>query len=100
MIHIVFNEPDIEVISKAIALDESLQGEILLIRDDFAVGPLTDIYSQEGISGRQDWWRMLLKGTEAENLVVREKLIHVYLYYRLRLVVCRNLIRQMFVNLI
>jgi hypothetical protein len=60
MIHIVFNEPDIEVISKAIALDESLQGEILLIRDDFAVGPLTDIYSQEGISGRKDWWRMLL----------------------------------------
>jgi hypothetical protein len=69
MIHIVFNEPDIEVISKAIALDESLQGEILLIRDDFAVGPLTDIYSQEGISSRKDWWRMLLKGTESENMV-------------------------------
>jgi hypothetical protein len=69
MIHIVFNEPDIEVISKAIALDESLKGEILLIRDDFAVGPLTDIYSQEGISWRKDWWRMLLKGTDAENAV-------------------------------
>jgi hypothetical protein len=69
MIHIVFNEPDIEVISKAITLDESLKGEILLIRDDFAVGPLADIYSQEGVSGRKDWWRMLLKGTDAENAV-------------------------------
>jgi len=83
MIHIVFNEPDIDVISKAIALDESLQGEIMLIRDDYAVGPVTDIYSQEGIAGRKDWWRMLLKGTESENAVDEGKVNDELVFSRL-----------------
>ena len=66
MIHIVFNEPDVEVISKAIELDETLSGQILLVRDDYAVGPLNNIHSEEGIAERKDWWRMVLKGTDAE----------------------------------
>ena len=65
MIHIVFNEPDVEVISKAIELDETLSGQILLVRDDYAVGPLNYIHSEEGIAERKDWWRMVLKGTDA-----------------------------------
>ena len=69
MIHIVFNEPDVEVISKAIELDETLSGQILLVRDDYAVGPLNNIYSEEGIAERKDWWRMVLKGTDAEQTV-------------------------------
>ncbi|MEY4661032.1 MAG: hypothetical protein RLZZ42_984 [Bacteroidota bacterium] len=69
MIHIVFNEPDVEVISKAIALDEGLQGELVLVRDDYAVGPLNEIYLPEGIEARKDWWRMVLRGTEAEQTV-------------------------------
>jgi hypothetical protein len=39
MIHIVFNEPDVKVLQNAIELDESLSGEIVLIKDDYAVGP-------------------------------------------------------------
>ncbi len=39
MIHIVFNEPDVAVLQKAIELEESMQGEVVLIRDDYAVGP-------------------------------------------------------------
>lgn len=69
MIHIVFNEPDVEVIGKAIQLDDALTGQILLVRDDYAVGPLNNIYSEEGIAERKDWWRMVLKGTEAEQAV-------------------------------
>jgi Domain of unknown function (DUF1835) len=56
MIHIVFNEPDVEVISKAIALDEGLQGELVLVRDDYAVGPLNDIYLPEGIEAHGTAW--------------------------------------------
>ncbi len=37
MIHIVFNEPDVAVLQQAIELDESLQGDVILIRDDYAV---------------------------------------------------------------
>ena len=37
MIHIVFNEADVSVLKKAIEIDESLQGEVILVRDDYAV---------------------------------------------------------------
>jgi len=69
MIHIVFNEPDIEVLKKAIELDASLSGEVLLIRDDYAVGPLLDIYTPEGAAVRKDWWRMIFAGSDHEGIV-------------------------------
>jgi hypothetical protein len=62
MIHIVFNEADVAVLQQAIELDESLQGEVLLVRDDYAVGPLTNIYTVEGIEARKNWWREVLTG--------------------------------------
>ncbi len=62
MIHVVFNEADVNIMQQAILLDETLQGEILLIRDDYAVGPLKDIYSAEGIEARKNWWREILAG--------------------------------------
>ncbi len=61
MIHIVFEEANIEALQKSFELDPSLQGEIVSIRDDYAVGPLTDIYSEEGIQNRNQWWRDILK---------------------------------------
>lgn len=60
MIHIVFEQANVEVLKNAIALDESLAGEILEIKDDYAVGPITDIYTQEGYQQRRDWWKALL----------------------------------------
>ncbi len=69
MIHIVFQEPDVAVLQQAIALDNSLQGEIVLIRDDFAVGPIKDIYTEEGIALRKNWWRDVLTGTDLEAKV-------------------------------
>jgi hypothetical protein len=69
MIHVVFNEPDIEVLKKAMELDASLSGEVLLIRDDYAVGPLMDIYTPEGAAARKDWWRMIFAGSDHEGIV-------------------------------
>jgi len=48
MIHIVFEQPNVEVLTKAIELDKTMQGDIIEIKDDFAVGPLLDIYETEG----------------------------------------------------
>jgi len=44
MIHIVFNTADIAALASAIELDETLSGKIIEIKDDYAVGPLMDIY--------------------------------------------------------
>lgn len=69
MIHIVFNEPDVKVLQEAIAMDESLAGEVVLIRDDFAVGPLGNIYVGEGINARKEWWREVLQGGDYEDKI-------------------------------
>jgi Domain of unknown function (DUF1835)/Protein of unknown function len=67
MIHIVFNEADVTVLQQAIELDESLQGEVLLVRDDYAVGPLHEIYTDEGIEARKNWWREVLSGGDGDG---------------------------------
>lgn len=61
MVHIVFQEADIEALKKAIELDESIAGEVLQIKDDYAVGPLAKMNDSEGWQQRRDWWRMLLE---------------------------------------
>jgi Domain of unknown function (DUF1835)/Protein of unknown function len=67
MIHIVFNEPDVAVLQQAIELDEILAGEVLLVRDDYAVGPIKDIYTEEGIEARKNWWRDVLSGGDGDG---------------------------------
>jgi hypothetical protein len=63
MMHVVFNEPDISVLKQAISLDETMEGEVLLIRDDYAVGPLAQLDQPEGWQARRDWWKMLLEAS-------------------------------------
>jgi hypothetical protein len=60
MIHIVFNTADIAAIEAAIELDETLAGKVVEIKDDYAVGPLLDIYETEGYQSRRDWWQNVL----------------------------------------
>lgn len=60
MIHIVFNESEVELMQQVIALDETLAGEVVQIKDDFAVGPLTDLDTDEGWQARFHWWMQRL----------------------------------------
>jgi len=61
MLHIVFNEADIEVLKKAQELDETLAGEVIIIRDDYAVGPIENLFETEGYQQRRDWWRAVIE---------------------------------------
>lgn len=67
MIHLVFNEADCTVLLQAMELDESLQGTIVQLHDDYAVGPLFEMYSEQGIAARRTWWREILSGSEFEK---------------------------------
>jgi hypothetical protein len=67
MIHIVFNEADIKALSDAIAMDETLHGEVIQIKDDYAVGPLANIYVGEGIDARTQWWADVLAGGDYDG---------------------------------
>lgn len=67
--HIVFQQEDVKTLSKAFELDDSLRSEIFEIKDDFAVGPLHNIYTDEGIEERKQWWRNVLSGGDYDGHV-------------------------------
>ncbi len=62
MIHIVFNEADVKVLNEVIEMDETLAGKVLQIKDDYAVGPLDELYTTTGAAARKQWWRDVLAG--------------------------------------
>ncbi|RYY38894.1 MAG: DUF1835 domain-containing protein [Chitinophagaceae bacterium] len=59
MIHLVFQPADAETLRKAMELEESLQGDIVVIKDDYAVGPLYVSDEAESWQQRRDWWQGL-----------------------------------------
>jgi hypothetical protein len=84
MIHVVFQPADAEVLQKAIELDETLAGEVIVIRDDFAVGPVEKIYEAEGFQQRKAWWQTVLEFspyTEQMDLVDDKLTVHNLIKY-------------------
>ncbi len=63
MIHIVFNESEVALMQQVITLDETLAGDVVQIKDDYAVGPIQAIYEAEGYQLRRDWWKQLLENS-------------------------------------
>src|SRR5687768_14819998 len=72
MIHIVFNEADVTVLEQAIQMEESMQGRVMQIKDDFAVGPLDNVYVGEGIDARKAWWKEVVTGGDYNSLAESE----------------------------
>lgn len=63
MIHIVFNGYEVDLMKQVMEIDETLAGDVELIRDDFAVGPLAGIDTEEGWNARLEWWRTVSQGS-------------------------------------
>jgi hypothetical protein len=79
MIHIVFQQSDVDTLQEAIKLDENLQGEIVEIKDELAVGPIADIYETEGYQARREWWKRVLENspyTEQLNIIDDKLTVH------------------------
>jgi hypothetical protein len=62
MIHVVFQQADVEALRESFEIDPSLDGEIVGIKDDYAVGPINNIHTEEGIKNRLQWWKDILAG--------------------------------------
>ena len=69
MIHLVFNEDDKNVIEEAIKLDESLNGKVVSLTDDYSIGPINNLYLKEGIDNRKEWWDDILSGSDFEGKI-------------------------------
>jgi len=70
--HIVFNVPDADIIKQAAELNEILQGEIKIVRDDYAVGPIKDLFTEEGRANRNNWWKEVLSGGDYDGWVEKD----------------------------
>ena len=69
MIHIVFQYNDVAVLKKAFELEPSFAGEVIQIEDEWAVGPISAIFTAEGIETRKQWWREVLAGGDQDGAV-------------------------------
>jgi len=76
MLHIVFQTSDVHAIQEAIKLDTSLEGDIVEIKDEFAVGPIANIYESEGYQARREWWKQVLEFSPyvGEHDIIDDKL--------------------------
>jgi hypothetical protein len=54
---------------QVIDMDEGLAGEVILIRDDFAVGPLNELDTEEGWQSRVAWWTNQLEGSPYTHVI-------------------------------
>ena len=69
MIHIVFQHADVNLLKEAMKLDESMNGDVVEIKDEWGVGPLKDIDTEEGWQTRIEWWKGLLAGSPYEKVM-------------------------------
>jgi hypothetical protein len=59
MFHIVFDSTGAGLLNAAMDLDEALDGETILFRDDYSVGPIQDLFSETGRRLRINWWNAI-----------------------------------------
>ncbi len=69
MLHIVFSEADINTLQQAFQLDNTFAGDVWQIKDDFAAGPVANIYETKGYQQRRDWWKSLLQHSRYEEQI-------------------------------
>lgn len=76
--HVVFHEGDINSLSKSFELDESLRADVVCINGDYSVGPLENIYNDDGVAIRNNWWAGVLAAggyNVSENKLSDEKVV-------------------------
>jgi len=56
MFHIVFDSKGAELLNAAMDLDEALDGEVILVQDDYSVGPIQNLFTEDGLAERNKWW--------------------------------------------
>lgn len=70
MLHILFNLPDRTLFDEILLADQTVEGPIHVIRDDFAVGPITQLDTQEGWAAREEWWKSCYQNSSYQELPV------------------------------
>jgi len=69
MFHIVFDSSGAGLLNTEMDLDEALDGETILFRDDYSVGPIQDLFSETGRRQRISWWNNIREDIKVKGLL-------------------------------
>ncbi len=68
MLHIVFSKEDAQALEKSFELDESLSGDIIVLEEDWSIGPIMGTINSEGVTtSRSEWMANLFKVNAGED---------------------------------
>lgn len=59
MFHIVFDSTGVGLLNAAMDQDMALDGETILFRDDYSVGPIQNLSNEKGREERINWWNAI-----------------------------------------
>ncbi len=59
MFHIVFDSDGAALLNAAMDLDMTLDGETILIKDDYSLGPIQNLFNEKGREERFSWWNTI-----------------------------------------
>lgn len=65
-VHLVFDEQGGPLIEASFELDESYRGETIYLEENYAFGPIENIYEAEGWKARKLWWQEILELPEED----------------------------------
>lgn len=71
ILHLVFQPSAKEVLEKSFEINDSVLGEIVIVKEDYSVGDLLDIYNEEGWQRRKRFWKQTIQQFD-EEIVVSE----------------------------
>lgn len=67
MIHVILGDDAAKNLQAAFEIDENLTGEVVVLNDNLAYGPIVTTEDQRHIHIRTEYWKMLLKQEEHET---------------------------------
>ncbi len=65
IIHLVFHETAAEVLLQTFELDDNIKGDVFVIKDDYSVGTVQNIYDADGWQMRKAFWNNILDNDAA-----------------------------------
>lgn len=67
IVHLVFHESAADVLLQSFELDDNIKGDVFIIKDDYSVGKVQNIYEAEGWQLRKSFWNNIQFNEEADE---------------------------------
>lgn len=81
IVHLVFQQEAAEALEKSFELDDCAKGNVIVLKEDYSVGNIADIFEAEGWQKRRNFWKNIDEAiplTEEENDAMTEDKLSIH----------------------